>query len=444
MIHLAFIEDLAAVDLATVIVCLLVILVAAAGQTIVRGLLKLIPTVNVPLVGDIFAPLKERLHLLEVIFADMLEGAGDALAYLLRETARIAKILFGDIATQATHVWDEVEHLVDTNIPRLRGEIEAQIGSSVHRERTRAEHGEHQATIKGEDAQQHVHQLRHRIETEQIKPLNGQIAHARETAVHEANTHAHDELSQRVRELVEALGGSWGGIHPLQQAVAVTIPREIAAKAHAEAQVVQDNLNNLKAQLQASIDQLQRRLESTQHELQAAQAALTTAQTQIATLQREQPQDVKAIETAQAAAIAAGAAAAALQPRTSQLERELAAANGELGRITTTETLTLQPSPELGIPSSITIPAAVGALGAAVAKITMDLEDCVITECGSGPNQLGNALRRLLGLTGDLAAFGMLAEAIAKPVGTADTLQPLFDTVDTGAQEAWRAILELV
>lgn len=442
-VHVALVEVVPIADLAAIVVCLLTLLVAAAGQQIINWAIKLIPKIS--LLGvEPLSPLVELLEGAEQRFVELYDGAGYALNELIKGLAWLAKILGKDVDELMIKVFDNLDHIAGTLLPNDRHGLEGQIGRTRERIEGRLGAEIKTAQAKGEDAQAHLHELRDALGPIPAGGFEAEIGNSVARGVTESEQYTHKADKAITEHLQEHLKEVWRAVDALQHSVAVEVPAEIRRAIETEPGNPDERIAKLRGELYERTASLSGRLAGVEADVSSLQGELSAVRRQITSLDSSTAEGREQLTVLQGQERTLETRLAPLQQQTSRIEREIAEANGELGKLKATETLRLPAVGETGVPSSITIPVAVGALGAAIGGIINRMDECVVEQCGSGPKQIENVLKRLLGLTGDLAAFGMLAEAIAKPVGTADTLQPLFDTVDTGAQEAWRAILELV
>jgi len=96
-------------------------------------------------------------------------------------------------------------------------------------------------------------------------------------------------------------------------------------------------------------------------------------------------------------------------------------------------------------------PTDLGAIGVVVATLAATLsslktkvDTCTIDNCDtSNPNNIRNVLKDLLGLMVAAGEISFIAEAIKDPLGTASSLAPSLEGIETGATSALNALLSL-
>ena len=197
----------------------------------------------------------------------------------------------------------------------------------------------------------------------------------------------------------------------------------------------------------------------------ALQSQITALQTQIATLSARVTTDELIISTAQSqltqmgnATVVDAQTVAALQTQIanarvdiatsttaiSDLYTQLTGISDTLGPVQTAQQLnTAQLAPFEGL-TSVMLPTAIATIAATLTSLKTKVDTCVVENCDpANPNNIRNVLKDLLGLLTAAAEIGFIAEAVRDPLGTANTLAPLLDSIDAGAVGTLNALLSL-
>ena len=192
-----------------------------------------------------------------------------------------------------------------------------------------------------------------------------------------AKTNADSYTDQAVGNLSNSVANSltnvWNAITPLQTAVATTLPADIEKEAATAAATEASDAQTAASALAATANQLT--------------GQLATAQTQLSA----------AITAAEGTAVtsAESVAASNLAAAVTALQDQLDSVNKELAQLAATTTITLPQPADVTAPATITIPLAVTGLAAAVAAITTEVDECMVSTCG-GPNNYLNLLNGLV------------------------------------------------
>lgn len=381
---------------------------------------------------------------IEHFFDGLADGVGVVLHDLIMSLTWSFSQLFGLITGIFSNHAAALDHIAGTTVPQAITTANGHANTAVAGERARATHAEQQLAQAAAQAGSAAAAVKALVGIVGHGTVESDIAQARGEAVSSAKSYTDQQAHDLVAEMQSKLAGVWSAIKPLQTAVSTTIPAEIRQAADQAAATASSDAAAVQAQLTARVVALQDQLDSTRSDLQDAISSASAAQAAVSAsdLTTAEGQAQAAAGVAQAAA--AAQAAAGLATAVGALQKEIDAANGAIAAGSATTTIRLPALPDVSIPGTIAVPIAVGALAQAVAGVLEEVDSCMVSNCGSGPNNIGNVLKTLLGAGLDLAEFGFIAAAIKDPTGTADALAPLLGTIDQGATDLWRAILEVV
>lgn len=223
-----------------------------------------------------------------------------------------------------------------------------------------------------------------------------------QTAASNALQDAHNFTTTAVKALGTTLTSDlstvWNAIHPLETAIAVTLPDDITKVA-----------TNAASALRAAT--------------QAEAAALTSEATKL------EGQIQAAIATG-ASALAAGLAAQqhALTSAVATIDNTIQIEEANLNALS-------------GV-VDITLPASIAAIASQVAAITTEYEDCAVTSC-DGPNNISNVLKGLWSAFSIAGELGFLAAAIEDPKGTALAIDSALNGAATVGKDTLDTLLAL-
>lgn len=261
--------------------------------------------------------------------------------------------------------------------------------------------------------------------------LEHDISNAANDALNTAENFTTNGLNDLTAVMNADLSTVWSAIAPLSLAVASTIPAEFAAQAQQEQSDIRATAQTAQANLVTATQNLQNELTGVNDNLTATIIANATAQEQLAAADLTTAEGVADADSAAAVVTATSEAATQLQAKATQLQSNIDTNSASIATLQQQQTITLPALPDISIPSSITIPVAVGGLATAVAGIITEFDDCAVTTCG-GPNNISNLLQTLIGgaSLAELAAF--LEAAASDPKGEAsafaDAASGLYNT----------------
>ena len=260
-----------------------------------------------------------------------------------------------------------------------------------------------------------------------------------------AKAHADRALQRLDAELVKQLTGDETTLASLANTITVTMPADIAA-ATATAVAKQD------AMLTASVQSLHDQITALQTTITTATANVTTAQTSIAksqanitALQSQQTVDETAISTERSMIATAQEDLLTNTTIITDAMNKITGISSTLGTVQAAQQLnTAQLAPFEGI-GAVALPTVIATIAATLSSLKTKVDTCTVDTCDpTKPNNIRNVLKDLLGLMSAAGELAFIAEAIRDPLGTADTLAPGLDAIDSGAQATLGTLLGLL
>jgi hypothetical protein len=257
---------------------------------------------------------------------------------------------------------------------------------------------------------------------------------------------ATDNLQNNINSLssdvTTELANVWDNLNPLNTAVYTSLPNLIAANAAAAAAQEAADARTAQGNLVAATDDLQGNLDLVQAQLQSSIASQGAAETALAAADL-QTAEGQATAVAAAATIAAEAQAqTSLKATAATLQGNIDLNTQQIDTLETTTAINLPALPNVSIPSTISVPVAVGALALSVSGIISEIDSCMVSVC-DGPNNITSLLNGILGGLTTLGEIGFIAAAIKDPVGTAGTFDPLLSGLYGIGHDAFDELLSL-
>lgn len=273
---------------------------------------------------------------------------------------------------------------------------------------------------------------------------NGQTASQIATAKAQAEADAQTAVANLQAQLLSRLSGDENTLSSLTNSVNVTIPNEIATQVNEAEATENQKLTAAQTQLQGEIDSLQAQVTTLANAVTAATQTISTAQANIATLQSAETVDEGAIANEQQIIATAQSTIATNTTAISELYTQITGISDQLGPINATQALQTSQITNLTQDTTVLLPVALAALSTALTSLKTEVDECMVDNCNTqNPNNIQNVLRDLLGLLTAAAEIGFVAEAIRDPLGTANALAPLLESIDTGAVNTLDALLSL-
>jgi hypothetical protein len=268
--------------------------------------------------------------------------------------------------------------------------------------------------------------------------VEGDVAAADNDATAKAGTYTNTKIAALSSDIAAHLTTVWNAIGPLQVAVATTLPDEIAADAARAASDEAADARTAAANLATTAANLTHNLASVKSQLSAAidtatAAAAATSAADLATAEGR----AQAAASSAAAAVAASSAQA-LAAQATALQDQIDAAQAEIAKMAATETITMPVPADVAASSTITIPLAVAGLAAAVAAITTEVDNCMVSACPGSPNNWINLLQNLVGAASLADILAFIAMAAKDPQGEAAA----FSSVASGLYTEGHALID--
>lgn len=264
------------------------------------------------------------------------------------------------------------------------------------------------------------------------------------TAVGDAEQKAKDAIAALQRSLVTQLSTDEATLSAIATTVNTTIPAEIATKVNQAVATENQQLTAASTTLSNQIAALQAQVTAATAAIQANEQAIAAAQANIAQLQQAATVDEQAIATEQQAIATAQLNIATEQQAITSINTQITAISNTLAPIHAAQQLNTAQLAPFEAPGAIALPAALAAISLTLHQLKTKVDTCTVDTCDpNSPNNIRNVLKDLLGLLTAGAEIGFIAEAIRDPLGTANALAPILETVDSSAVATLDALLSL-
>lgn len=265
-----------------------------------------------------------------------------------------------------------------------------------------------------------------------------------DATVAKAKADAQAALTSLQDQLVGRLTTDEAAIVGLDQAVTTTVSPAVASAIASAISADEAQTNATTQGLQAQLTALQNQLDALNSRVANDEATIAAANTEIQNITAAETIDTTALEEAQATIVSAQQDIAIANTQIGDLNTTITTIGDQLTAVqqaTQANTAALAPvEPPVGLGLATVI----ATLTATVAKVATQVETCTVDNCDpTNPNNIRNVLRSLLGLFVATAEIGFIAEAIRDPLGTANALAPILDTIDTTANDTLTALLSL-
>ena len=423
-------------DLGAILFALLMVGIAASIGTLTRFLDGFVPTFRVFGV-DVFGWAHRGLEDIHQWSTDISNGVILRLrdmfvdiGHVLKRT-HVAQLSFG------WNILGLIRHTNNVTVPNAQNAADANTANQVNSARNDAANRAN--ALEGE-----LHQAEGNLQAN-INTLQNVVV---PNAITTSHNSVEADLAQRTATLnakINALGDAmtadlssvWNGINALQVAVATTLPTAIAQQGQADAQAVADARAKAASDLAATNAALSNQLAQTADALSTAQANADAANAAIAAADLATAEGrATAVAAADSLAVA-NRAADALTATQTALQGQINTNAAAIVTLQQTTAITLPGLSDVTIPSSITVPLAVGALAVSVAGIITEIDRCMVSTC-EGPNNYANLLNHIMGGIDLAAMVAFLAEIIKDPSGEAKS----FASVATGIYHDGHALID--
>lgn len=229
------------------------------------------------------------------------------------------------------------------------------------------------------------------------------------------------QLAQLGNAMTTDLANVWDVLNPLNTAVSSTIPAELTQLGVKEQSDVAAASASAKSDLLAATAVLGTELENAKSDLANQIAQSKAASDALAAADLSTAEGQAAAISAQDSLQVAQAAAASLAVAVSGLQAKIDANTAAITTLEATEVISLPSLNDISIPSSITVPIAVGALAVSVAGIISEIDQCMVTAC-EGPNNYLNLINSALGAFNIVELVTFLQSVVHDPTGEAKAL----------------------
>lgn len=268
------------------------------------------------------------------------------------------------------------------------------------------------------------------------------------TAIAAAQTKAESDAQAAIAslqtQLVTRLSGDETSLSALATSVNTTLPLEIETAMNDAEATENQKLTAATSAIEQQITAIQAQISTLNTQIASANQAITTADNTITALQGETTVDEGAIAQEQAKITAANTEIATSTTAISDLYTQMTSISATLAPIQATQALQTSQISNITTDVEIALPTLLATLSATINSVKTEVDTCSVNTCDpTSPNYLKNALLALLGLLTDAAEIGFIAEAVNDPVGVANTLAPLLDSIGAGAIDTLDALLSL-
>jgi len=281
-------------------------------------------------------------------------------------------------------------------------------------------------------------------EREAIARLRRDTTQAIADSASKVKSHDAAALAKVNHDLIVMLQGDESLLSQLATTVNVQIPLEIAVAVDKAVATENQRLTATASTLQSEIDCIQPQITSLTGIVSSNEAAIVTAQTNIAALQGQSTIDEQAIAAEQATIAQAQADIATSTTMISTLHDQITGISSTLAPVHAAQLLNTSQLAPFEIAGSVALPTIIAALSGQLTKLQTKVDTCVVTTCDpASPNNIKNQIKDWLGMLSAAGELAFIAEAVQNPQGTADTLAPELNLIDSGAVDTLNALLSL-
>lgn len=260
----------------------------------------------------------------------------------------------------------------------------------------------------------------------------------------QAESAAQSAISSLQTQLVNRLSGDETSLQALASSVNVTIPNEIETATNNAVATENQQLTAATSTIEQQITAIQAQIGTLTTQVQNANQTIATAQSTITNLESQASVDENAIAQQQAIITAANTEIATSQTAISDLYTQLTSISSTLAPIQATQQLQTSQISSITTDLDVALPTLLATIAATLNSVKTEVDTCSVQTCDpTSPNYLKNALLALLALLTDAAEIGFVAEAVKDPVGTANALAPLLDSIGGAGIDALDALLSL-
>lgn len=255
-----------------------------------------------------------------------------------------------------------------------------------------------------------------------------------DTAIGDLSSSLQHNIDALSTDLVNDLAQVWGQVNPLFDFVYTTLTPEVIQNAISEKSDIAAAEALAHSQLVASVNNIEDSLTAIRQQIGVNDGAIIAINGQISALDTTDADYGTKLATLNGQIGVINGTIDTLTNQADGLATQLSAAQSQINTINGTAAITLPGLPDITIPGSIIVPAAVAGLGAIVADIALEIERCMVSTC-EGPNNISNLVSGLLGGV-DLAEMALfLKQAISDPGSAAASFagvgQSLYQDADS-------------
>ena len=311
-----------------------------------------------------------------------------------------------------------IHHLHDTTIPAAQNAAATYTNQQVGSAESTAASAT-AAVVR--DLNTAENSLQHNIDVLQTLTVPADIAAAKAQVIQQLQAvqgSLQSNIDALSTDMTAQLNQAWNAIYPLQTAVGVTIPKELASQAATEASDVASARAAAKTDLQNATAALQAEIDSVNTEIGNQSATIAQAEDAINSLDKTSATYATDLASLHGQINTANDNISQLTATASSLQGQVTTNQTSITTLEATQIITLPSLPDITIPTSITVPLAVGALATAVASIITEIDRCMVTLC-DGPNNYRNLFNTLMGGIDIAGLIAFMAEAVQDPAGEA-------------------------
>jgi hypothetical protein len=260
----------------------------------------------------------------------------------------------------------------------------------------------------------------------------------------QAETDAQNAIKSAQADLISRLTGDETTLSAISNELVTTIPNEIATQASENTATENQALTAQVSGLQSQITALQSQITTLANQNATATVAITNATATLNELQAQGELDEGAIAQQQQIITAAQTTIANNTTAISDLYTQMTSISDTLAPIQAQQQLQASQISTINTDLDLTIPAALATLSTTLTNLKTQVDECSVDNCDTtNPNNIRNVLRDLLALFTATAEIGFIAQAINDPLGTANALAPILDSIDSSALSTLDLLLEL-
>lgn len=267
------------------------------------------------------------------------------------------------------------------------------------------------------------------------------LANATKTVAHDAQV----ALDTVHNELVNQLAGDEKLLSTLATTVNLTLPAELIAKIAAATTSDNAKITSTASKLQGEINTLNSEVATLTQRINTDEANIAAAEARITTLSVATGDNTAAISTERQ--IIATAQSDILTNITTihDLNTKITGISTTLAPIHAAQQLNISQLAPFENVGSVALPAVLATLSGTLNNLKTKVDTCTVDTCDpQSPQNIKNVLKGLLESILAAAEIGFIAEAIRDPLGTANALSPLLESIDNQATSTFDSLMGLL